>query len=230
VNRRRWDFLSGGLILALLVVVSGSFLLRSSLSSPEQLRETVERSQLAAPFLIVILHIVQIILAPVPGQAISLVSGYLFGPVWGPVYSMTGTLLGSMLAILLARRLGRPLVEKFVEPKTLAYLDNYARKGGALFFTLVFLLPFLPDDVACFLAGLSPLSLGQLLLIVAIGRLPGVLIPCWVGAGAAHLSSSQLFWLVVISLPMALLFFIYRRSLKEMAIRVMENLSRRGTA
>ena len=46
----------------------------------------------------------------------------------------------------------------------------------------VFVVPGLPDDVVCFVAGLTDLPLWQLVVIAAVGRLPTVFLMALVGA------------------------------------------------
>lgn len=136
------------------------------------------------PAATILLNIAQVILAPIPGQAVGLVNGYLYGVWWGTLYSLIGVEMGTALAMWLARRFGRPLVEKLVGAAQLRRWDRIARQQGAVFFFLVFVFPFLPDDVICFVIGLSPLSLPYMLLLAAVGRTPGLLFTCWVGANA----------------------------------------------
>jgi uncharacterized membrane protein YdjX (TVP38/TMEM64 family) len=144
-----------------------------------------------APLATILLHVAQVLLAPIPGQVIDAVNGYLFGAAWGTVYSLVGIIAGSGLAMALARRFGRPWAERLIKRETLERLDSYSRQRGILFFFFVFLFPFLPDDVACFLAGLTLLPLLELIVLAAVGRLPGILVANFVGANAAALTRTQ---------------------------------------
>jgi len=196
------------------------------LTSAEELRGLLEPHRGWAPFLIVVIQCLQVLLAPIPGQAISVASGYLFGPVMGTVYSMIGLLLGSFLAMVAARKLGRPLVERFIPPHTLHRLDDYARRGGVWFFLAAFLFPFLPDDALCFLAGLSPLPIPLLLLISAIGRLPGVAAGAMAGAGISRLTLGQMGVLAAILAPIAIVAVLYRNRLQERVLQALRGLMR----
>ena len=139
------------------------------------------------PLVSIALNVMQVLLAPVPGQFVGLANGYLYG-VWpGTLYSMVGLLLGTALAMALGRWFGRPLVERLVNPEQLARWDRIAAHQGPPFFFLVFLLPLVPDDVTCFLIGLSSLSLPRMLILAAPARLPGVFASCWLGAYATAL-------------------------------------------
>lgn len=133
------------------------------------------------------LNVVQVLLAPVPGQFVGLVNGYLYGVWLGTLYSMVGLAIGTALAMALGRWFGRPLVERLVDPDALARWDRIAGCQGPLFFFLVFLFPFVPDDLACFVIGLSPLAIPHMVVLAALGRLPGVFVSCWIGAYATEL-------------------------------------------
>ena len=133
------------------------------------------------------LYVAQTIAAPIPGQALNFAAGYIFGLGPGLLYSWIGLSLGTTLAILLARYAGRPLVRRLVKAQTLEKLDRLAAGRGLLFFLLVFLLPGLPDDVACFVAGLTSLPVPALIAVSAFGRLPSLITAVWLGAYAERL-------------------------------------------
>jgi len=171
------------------------------LADAQRVRRFVVSFDPWAPLAIIGLEIIQVVLAPVPGGWVELTSGYLFGPGWGTFYSMAGLVGGSTIALGLSRRLGRPLVERLISPRTMSRLDRYVHRRGALFFLLLLLMPFIPNDVVCFLAGLTSLPLPMLILIAAIGRLPGVLVINLVGANVAALTLPQL---LLIGVPLLL--------------------------
>jgi len=177
------------LLAALLIPWRGSLL--AFFARGERIRGFVTRFGPWAPAAIVLLHVAQVLLAPIPGQAVDAASGYLLGALWGTFYSLVGVTVGSAMAMALARRFGRPLVERWVKPQTLERLDRYSQERGVLFLFLVFLFPFLPDDAACFLAGLTPLPLPELIVLAALGRLPGLLIANLMGASASRLTPAQ---------------------------------------
>ncbi len=178
-----------------------------------------------APISIVLLQAAQVLLAPIPGQVIGMASGYLFGALQGALYSILGTALGSLLAFTLARRFGRPLVKHVAPRHVMERLDASIRRRGLLFFVLVFLLPFLPDDLICFAAGLTPIPIPALMLAVLAGRPPGIIVSAWVGANARDLSASQ--WAAVItgSALLALPFLLFGERLEAAVMSVVDRLT-----
>jgi len=159
-----------------------------------------------APLVSIGLNVLQVVLAPIPGQFLGLANGYLFGVFWGTLYSLIGLTLGSLAAMGIGRWLGRRVVVRLVSPDQLERWDRLlSRRGSLLFFFLVFLLPLLPDDVTCFVIGLSPLPIPYLLLLATLGRLPGLVFSSWLGAQAGHLSWPWLVSLVLLVVAGALL-------------------------
>lgn len=140
------------------------------------------------PAILISLIALQTIVAPIPGQAFGLAAGYLYGFWGGLLYGWLGTVIGSVLAICIARFAGRPLVARLVRPDVLERLDRFAAGRGLLFFFLVFLIPGLPDDVLCFMAGLTRLPIVALVALVAVARVPGIAAATWVGASAERMS------------------------------------------
>ncbi len=139
--------------------------------------------------------------------------------------STAGTGLGTFVALALARMLGRPLAQRFVPAEWLSRLDAGAQKHGLLFFLLIFLLPFLPDDMACFAAGLTPLPVAALLVVAMLGRLPGLWVSCWLGANATGLSPQAWALVVIGSILLALGSVLYGERLQRWAIRLVRYIA-----
>jgi uncharacterized membrane protein YdjX (TVP38/TMEM64 family) len=178
------------------------------------------------PLLTITLHILQVLAAPVPGTAIDAVNGLLFGPWLGTLYSMIGLLSGSWLVMWLARRFGRPLAKRYINPEMLNRLDGLVERYGIVFIFLVFLIPFLPDDAICLLAGLTGIPLVVLLLLALLGRTPGVFVANWLGSRATTLSGWQWAIAAAVLIVIILLVWRYRVVLPEKLLSFVEKLSK----
>jgi uncharacterized membrane protein YdjX (TVP38/TMEM64 family) len=228
-NRRQitwWVWLIVGLVLAVLVaaVVIWWRSIYGFVADQEQIRAWVERLGAWAPIAIILLSMIQALLAPIPGQAIEAVSGYLYGPWWGTLFPMLGMVIGSSITFLLARRFGRPLVIRLVGKQSMARLDDLVRRGGAPFFFLIWLLPFAPDDLACVAAGLTPMPFHQFLILMTLGRLPGVFVSVLVGANAAQIE--PLWWGILLAAIAAAALILWRwgERLQESVLHFIERL------
>ncbi len=172
------------------------------LSDTDKTRELITSAGPWGPLVFMALQILQVFVAPIPGQVIGFVGGYLFGTFWGTVYAMIGATIGFTAIFILARKLGRPFVERFVDQKTLQKFDYLTKNNGVFVLFLIFLLPALPDDLICFIAGLTNIKIKTLIIISLLGRLPGYLVLSFAGAGVAE-SNIQLV-AIIISIAMAI--------------------------
>ena len=180
-------------MLALIIValVTPLILFREQIAAfanRETILGTVKMAGPWGPVILIGLIILQTIVAPIPGQVLGLAAGYLYGFWGGLLYGWLGTVTGSVLAMCIARFAGRPLVARLVRPDVLERLDRFAAGRGLLFFFLVFLIPGLPDDVFCFVAGLTRLPILALVALVAVARVPGMAASIWLGASAQRMS------------------------------------------
>ncbi len=175
-----------------------------------------------APLVLILAQILQVILAPIPGQVVGIVAGYLYGVLLGTLLCEVGLALGSLIAITLARRLGRPLVERVAGPELMKRIDGYVEKRGALALLIIFLLPFLPDDSVCLIAGLTRIRLAELLLVATVGRLPGLLVSTLIGAQAHDLTGVQLLAITIVSILLAAVFFLCQHHLEQFMFQVLD--------
>ena len=76
------------------------------------------------PLALILINVLQIVIAPIPGYVMQAAAGYLYGPFWGGIWGSIGLLAGAMLAMGLARTFGRPLVERFVGIERLEHWEN----------------------------------------------------------------------------------------------------------
>ena len=106
-----------------------------------------------------------------------------------PAFLLTygAVFLGSLAVFRLVRSLGRPFVERFVQRESMEkYMALIERKQDA-FFAVAFLLPGFPDDILCFLAGLTDMPFRRFALMVLLFRPWGLLVSCAVGGSALQL-------------------------------------------
>lgn len=163
------------LVIALVVLGGVAVLLRpyvEFLTNAQALRAWVADFGVLAPLVLIALQAAQVVLAPIPGQVLAVVAGYLFGAWWGTLYNMIGITIGSTVAFWLSRRYGRPYVEDIVHEDALAMFDGIGDDPARLALFVFFLVPGLPDDVICFVGGLTRIPLWQLVAIAIVGRLP----------------------------------------------------------
>jgi len=167
-------------------------------------------------FVFVILQILQVVFAPIPGEVTGIIGGYLYGPVLGTMYSTVGLTLGSWLAFILARFLGLPFVERAVKPEILQRYDYVMEHQGAVVSFVLFLIPGFPKDYLCYIMGLSHMKVWTFLVISTVGRLFGTILLSLSGSYARNNQYTGLLVLLSVSSVLALVAYLYREKLLEM--------------
>jgi len=177
---------------------------------PEELRVLVRSWGAWAPVGIILFQVVQVVVAPLPGNAMSFAAGYALGLWPTVVWLMIGVLLGATVDFLLIKLLGRRLLRYFLPPARLAQLDALVLRRGTFYIFLLLLVPNPVGDWVYYLVGLTSMPLPIFLGLVFIGRLPSNLLECAVGASATHFGWRE--WAIVglIAAILGLLYYQYR--------------------
>jgi uncharacterized membrane protein YdjX (TVP38/TMEM64 family) len=135
-----------------------------------------------APLGFILIQALQVVFAPIPGEATGFLGGFLFGALPGFLYSSVGLTLGSGLAFLVSRKLGSRVIEKLFRTESLERFNSLFERNGALVAFLLFLFPGAPKDYLCYLLGLSKLPFKVFLVLVTVGRIPATLLLSLQGA------------------------------------------------
>lgn len=126
---------------------------------------------LLAPLCFILIQIVQVVLPVIPGGSSCLVGVMAFGAVGGFIYNYVGLVLGSICSFLLSRKFGMSIINKLFKEKDIKKaLDKINNSKYDLIFFLIILLPGLPDDLFCYISGITKMSLKKFTLIILIGK------------------------------------------------------------
>ena len=179
------------------------------------LKQTLRRWGILAPAIFMGLQALQVIIAPIPGELTGILGGFLFGQWVGLVYSTIGLTAGSLVAFGIGRWFGAHYVRGLVSPETWAKMGFIVEAEGTVLCFLVFLIPGLPKDIACYLFGLSPMPFWVFAAVSTVGRVPGT----WVlSAEGAHTASGDYvvaILLAAVAVGLALPLYYYRTRLVE---------------
>lgn len=170
------------LISVLLFATVGKQLV-SFVSDSEAFRSWIDARGFMGKLAYIGIVALQIVVAIIPGEPIELVAGYAFGAWQGLLLAELGILVSSAAVFLAVKKWGMRAVEAFVPREKLesfSFLQNSARRNAIVF--LIFFIPGTPKDVLTYFVGLTPMTLGQWLLITTVARIPSVLSSTLTGA------------------------------------------------
>ncbi|MBW2572321.1 MAG: TVP38/TMEM64 family protein [Deltaproteobacteria bacterium] len=163
-----------------------------------------------APLVFIIIQILQVLLAPFPGEATGFIGGFLFGPAKGFLYSSVGLTLGSLLNFSIGRFLGKHYVRKLIPARQLEGLDRIVKRQGVIVLFVLFVFPGFPKDYLCLFLGLSAIPLTVFMVIATIGRMPGTLMLSLQGSYIFEQRYGLFVLIMGVSLIVVFLAYIYR--------------------
>lgn len=163
----------------------------------------------------ILLQVVQVIAAPIPGEVSGFLGGYLYGPYVGTLLNTIGLTLGSVVAFLLSRIFGRRVVDRLVDPKTMQRFNYLLHHRGVFLVFLLFLLPGFPKDYLCYILGLSKLPMLTFLWIGATGRLLGTIMLAFGGAFLRQHRYMELSLLAGAAVVVIFLVLVYRENIER---------------
>lgn len=198
--------------------------IRGVLSSPERVSDWVKEKGAAAPIFFIGLQILQVVAFVIPGEVPQIAGGYIFGTGLGTVYSCIGIAAGTVVSFIAARYLGRPFVSSIVRKEKVERFETFTGiKSIRTLFFLLFIIPGIPKDSLCYIAGATTIRFLPFLFLSMLGRLPGI-------AGSAYIGSAmfQKRWLLAGAIAAAaVVLFVAGYLLRNKIMNVLEKFFKR---
>lgn len=170
-------------VVALAVVLALVYVAHSApfLGAVEETEDVVRRwgamSILLYPLLVMAATVLFL-----PGGVLSLGGGFFFGLWWGTLLVLVGNLLGAAAAFFVGHKLGRKFVrQKILRDPRWAALDGAIGRHGPRLVFYSQLNPLFPTSLFNYLYGITKVRFWECLKWVALGRLPGIFLYCYLG-------------------------------------------------
>jgi uncharacterized membrane protein YdjX (TVP38/TMEM64 family) len=176
----------------------------------EEIRLLISSFGSSAPPVFMLIQILQVLFAPVPGEATGFIGGYLFGTLPGFIYSSIGLTVGSWLNFVIGRFLGERYVRKRIPTHQFEKIDRLVKRQGIIVLFILFLFPGFPKDYLCLALGVSTLPMKIFILLAGIGRMPGTFGLSLQGAFLYEQNYVLLGVMIAACLILVLLFYGYR--------------------
>ena len=165
-------------------------------SSLDAVTQSIQGYGFWGPAVLFVLFIFQTFLAFIPGQALMVASGYIYGFTGGILITWSSLVVGGQAAFWLARRYGRPFAERWVSSTLLDRWNKSSAGQGIVFYVITLVMPFFPNDAMCYIAGLGNMSFRRFLTANILGR--GIASILTVVVGAYGEQVPLLLWSAVI--------------------------------
>jgi uncharacterized membrane protein YdjX (TVP38/TMEM64 family) len=210
----------GLLVLTIGVILIGARLLGLG-ERLQDLRQWIDSLGAWGPLIFVFLYAVAVVSA-LPGSALTVASGALFGSILGVVVVSAGSTLGASLCFLIARYAARTAVSGWLKKSNkFRRLDQLTRKRGAMIVAITRLVPLFPFNLLNYGFGLTAVPFRTYVFWSWLCMLPGTVVYVIGGdAFAQGLGRGGVAWSLVFAIGLAAVLLVMlvrlaRRKLKE---------------
>jgi len=158
--------------------------------------------------------------AALPGSALSIVAGAVFGPVLGVVTVIFAATLGASLAFLVSRYFARNSIEKWLEGnEKFRRLDELTARHGDIMVAITRLVPLFPFNLLNYGFGLTRVAFKTYVVWSFVCMLPGTILYVVGSAAVAEaVREGKVPWLlvVVVALILGIIVVLGRQARKKL--------------
>lgn len=183
------------------------------MSSMDNFRAYIHSTGHWGPVMFILFQILQIVVAPIPGEVVQIAGGYIYGVTLGSLYTTIGLIIGSAIAFYFTRFIGRAYISRLMQKKNNKWMSLiHDEKKFSAFLFIFFVIPGLPKDMLVFVAALTSISSFRFFTILIVGRLPWIIASTIVGS-TIHMQQYTIAIIIsVIAVIGFVLGYIYRRN------------------
>lgn len=211
IKKNRKKYITSIILLILLIITifvfyEYIFKYYTILKDPQKIKKLILSYGKYSMLVFVMFQVIQVVFFFIPGEAVQIISGYIFGNFLGTLLSLAGIFIGSAIGYLLARYLARDKVQKIIEKRDLKIFRKVLNEGSnkkVIF--LVYLIPGIPKDILVYLCGVSDVDFKDFLLYSTLGRFPWIVASSMFGSG---IESKSYIFLGILSIIVVLAFAI----------------------
>jgi len=171
-------------VAAWLVIAASVLVILRALPTAQLLDLVQEKVATLGPWGPVVFGVVYFVAALlfVPGSALTLAAGAIFGLAWGFATVSVSSTLAAAASFLIARYLAREKVRRMAESnRTFGAIDTAIAQGGWKIIALLRLSPAVPFSLGNYLYGLTPVRFWPHILASWVGMMPGTFLYVYLG-------------------------------------------------
>lgn len=216
-------------VLALYFLKVSGFL--NKIDSVEALRKYVESYGKNAVWIFIVLQFLQVVVLPIPAVITVAAGVLLFGAFKSAVYSCIGIIAGSLVAFFIGKVFGYKVAKWLVGKENLDKWLNVIKGKDKIILTFMFLFPFFPDDVLCFVAGITTMSPLFFIIMIFITRIISVFASCYSINGSIIPFNTWwglVLWGIFVAVTVVLAVLIYKKGDKiERWFKARKNIAKK---
>jgi len=207
--------------LIVAAICLAGFLFRSEIGdifrNRQEIRQWLDARGILGPLAFIGLQVIQVIVFVIPGELTQATGGFVFGFWLGTALSLAGIGLGSLVNYGIGRLFGRPFVLAVLGSERLMRAERLlADRKAEMGYLILFLVPGIPKDVLCYMAGMAKAPPLVFLAASMIARLPGIAGSALIGTAAYSGKVALAFWLLAFSSLALIAGLVWRKPLEAL--------------
>ena len=145
------------------------------LENVPKIKTWVESFGVIAPLIYIGLYLISTVFF-LPGFPVTVLAGFVFGPLWGVFYASIASIISVACAFLVARYVARDLVEGWVKDNAqFRKIDEQVEEQGWRILMFTRLVPLFPFNLQNYAYGLTSIRFSTFVFVSAIFMLPGTI-------------------------------------------------------
>ena len=184
--------------------------------NPQSIREYINQFGSASYLVFIMLQILQVIIAIIPGDFFHIAGGFNYGIPLGFLLSFIGLMAGTIIAFYISRLLGYRFIRKFISEEKISKMSKLINTSkGMIGIFIICLIPAIPKDILIYVAGLTPIKASRLFTVYFVSRIPNLLVLVSIGANTFEKDFSGIIITIVILICLIAIGFILKHKLKN---------------
>lgn len=133
--------------------------------------------------IVFLIQVTQVFVAFIPGEAVEIIAGILYGTILGYIICALGVLVGTMGIFIFVRRFGKNFSDKVKNHKSLKKFDFlHSHKKLSVVIFIIYLIPATPKDLLTYVCALTNISLKEYMLLTTLAIVPSIISSTYIGA------------------------------------------------
>ena len=171
-----------GFLVMMLILIKIFF--DQQFDSVESLQNYMKGFGIAAPFVLMVFQVLQVVVPVLPGYLGCAAGAIAFGTAMGFLYNYISISIGSIIAFFLAKKYGMDIVNVMFPKKRyekwVAWIEKSRSYEAMLILSM--LLPLFPDDFLCYFCGLMKMNSRRFIWMIILGK-PWLILAYSIGFG-----------------------------------------------
>ncbi len=148
---------------------------------------------------------------PFEDEVLTALALVMFGPVKGFCIASFNMFVTSSLQFLLGRTLAKNVLVKILGKNSMQKYENTLHIKGEIMLPILYLVPLLPHDSLCILAGTSKMKYWYFAPVTLVMRSLEIASICFLGSGLIDFGAFRMVdWIIIVNLVIIDLFLLYK--------------------